>query len=258
MNTPQQGTNNSKNYVFHEIKQIKGKQKLAPEDFEIIEDLTEIHEIKEIRNNNQNNQSNFPTSNEQLRNPRKIQGEVEIRLEGEPSSNKQYLYNSNNYNQEKFSENYENNEIYHAQDNQLLYSGSQQVIQPPNQMIYQETNQYNYPQNIKNIQENVNIGFVDAPFLTETNSNVYGQEDNNDINDILGGKKELNDEDISNLIESIFQQLKNDDIFNNINLKTTFKVLKEENKNEIIEGIRIKIENNEQENRFNKLLDILN
>ena len=45
--------NNSGNYVYHEIKDIKGKQKLEPNDLEIIEDLSGLHEVKEVTNNSQ-------------------------------------------------------------------------------------------------------------------------------------------------------------------------------------------------------------
>ena len=59
------------NYIFREIKEIKGKQNILPENIEILEDLTEIHEIKDIRKK----PINFP----QLKRDTKI----EIRLERE-------------------------------------------------------------------------------------------------------------------------------------------------------------------------------
>jgi hypothetical protein len=54
-------------------------------------------------------------------------------------------------------------------------------------------------------------------------------------------------------------------LFENINdkaidyntLKITLEELKENDKNEVIESIRIKIDNEEQENRFNNLLKLL-
>ena len=38
---------NEKNYILREIKEIKGKENINPENIEIIENYTEIHEIKE-------------------------------------------------------------------------------------------------------------------------------------------------------------------------------------------------------------------
>ena len=51
--------------------------------------------------------------------------------------------------------------------------------------------------------------------------------------------------------------MNDDNILNDNNLKKTFRELEENDKNEIIEGIKIKIENNEQENRFNNFLNSL-
>ena len=65
------------NYIFREIKEIKGKQNIPPENIEILEDLTEIHEIKDIRKK----PINFP----QLKRDSKI----EIRLEGETKNKKE-------------------------------------------------------------------------------------------------------------------------------------------------------------------------
>ena len=39
------------NYIFREIKEIKGKQNILQDNIEILEDLTEILEIKDIRKN---------------------------------------------------------------------------------------------------------------------------------------------------------------------------------------------------------------
>ena len=44
------------NYIFHEIKDTKGKKELNSEDFEITENLTEIQEIKEVRKNKEGNE----------------------------------------------------------------------------------------------------------------------------------------------------------------------------------------------------------
>ena len=130
--------NNSGNYVYHEIKDIKGKQKLEPNDLEIIEDLSGLHEVKAISNNNQK-------PNQPLRSKRNIQGEIEIKLEGNPYSYNRYLYNTNYYRDEN---EYRQNEYignYRAQNNQIKCFGNQ---------------------NNNNQGERV-IGFVNAPFLSD-------------------------------------------------------------------------------------------
>ena len=65
-------------------------------------------------------------------------------------------------------------------------------------------------------------------------------------------------EQINNLIEYIFNILSGVEIIDNIDdLKKIFSELKEDGKIEVIEGVKIKIENGEQENKFNDLLKLL-
>ncbi len=95
-----------------------------------------------------------------------------------------------------------------------------------------------------NSEENdqIQIGYVNAPFLKRN-------EEEEDI---------IETEHINNLIEHIFGQLGNDDILNNYNsIKISFQELNGNEKDEVIEGIKIKIENEEQENRFNNLIKLL-
>ena len=94
-------------------------------------------------------------------------------------------------------------------------------------------------------EDHVHFGYVDAPFLE-------GKEEKEEVEAIMGN------ENISNLIDTIFEKLKNDNVFNDAeNLKIKFCALEENDKNEVIEGIKIKIDNEEQENRFNNLLKLL-
>ena len=96
--------------------------------------------------------------------------------------------------------------------------------------------------NIDEGNENIHIGYVNAPFLKRN-------EEEEDI---------IETEHINNLIENIFGQLGNDEILNNYNsIKISFQELSENEKDEVIEGIKIKIENEEQENRFNNLIKLL-
>ena len=98
--------------------------------------------------------------------------------------------------------------------------------------------------NINNEEnEHIQIGYVNAPFLKRN------EEEQEDI---------IEAEHINNLIENIFGQLGNDDILNNYNsIKISFQELNGNEKDEVIEGIKIKIENEEQENRFNNLIKLL-
>ena len=96
--------------------------------------------------------------------------------------------------------------------------------------------------NVNEENENIQIGYVNAPFLKRN-------EEEEDI---------IETEHINNLIENIFGQLGNDEILNNYNsIKISFQELNENEKDEVIEGIKIKIENEEQENRFNNLIKLL-
>ena len=96
--------------------------------------------------------------------------------------------------------------------------------------------------NVNEENENIQIGYVNAPFLKRN-------EEEEDI---------IETEHINNLIENIFGQLGNDEINNNYNsIKISFQELSENEKDEVIEGIKIKIENEEQENRFNNLIKLL-
>ena len=96
--------------------------------------------------------------------------------------------------------------------------------------------------NVNEGNDNIQIGYVNAPFLKRN-------EEEEDI---------IETEHINNLIENIFGQLGNDEILNNYNsIKISFQELSENEKDEVIEGIKIKIENEEQENRFNNLIKLL-
>ena len=93
-----------------------------------------------------------------------------------------------------------------------------------------------------NEQNGIQIGYSNEPFLKR-------YEDEEDIIETVH---------INNLIENIFGQLGNDDILNNYNsIRISFQELNENEKDEVIEGIKIKIDNEEQENRFNNLIKLL-
>ena len=68
----------------------------------------------------------------------------------------------------------------------------------------------------------------------------------------------IESEDINNIIENIFDKLNNKNINDYSDIKQIINSLTEENKKEVIEGLKIKIDNEEQENKFNNLLRILN
>ena len=199
-----------KNYVLHEIKEIKGKPNILPENIEIIEDLTKIHEIKEIKNI-QKIPKIIKRNNNNI---------IDIKLEGEPAEIRKE--------ENSCEENLAKEELCHdGQNNEILCNGYRKKYE--NENI-----------DINNGEGQVQFGFVDAPFLERNKEEV------------------IVNESLTDLIETIFARLSTDDVLNDAHhLKFNFNVLNENDKNEVIEGIRIKIDNEEQENRFNDLLKLL-
>ena len=146
------------NYILREIKYIKGKKNILPENIEFLEDYAEIHEIKDIKSTPKLEQG--IVSNQKF--------EFEVRLED----------NQNGLN------------------NEMTLEEKEETI--------------------------------------------------------------LENENINNLIENIFAKIEGEDNLEDCNdLKIAFNSLKEDEKNEVIEGIKIKIDNEEQENKFNNLLKLL-
>ena len=146
------------NYIFREIKNIKGKEQIIPENILILEDLAEIHEIKDLRP--KTNVQHETTSNKKI--------VSEVKLEG----------------------------------------------------------------NINKPKNELNIEDQEEPILENEN--------------------------VSNLIEYIFEIIESGKNLNDCNkLKNSFNALEENEKNEVVEGVRIKIDNEEQENKFNELLKLL-
>ena len=146
------------NYIFREIKEIKGKEQIIPENILILEDLAEIHEIKDLR----------PKTNVQHETISNKKIVSEVKLEG----------------------------------------------------------------NINKPKNELNIEDQEEPILENEN--------------------------VSNLIEYIFEIIESGKNLNDCNkLKNSFNALEENEKNEVVEGVRIKIDNEEQENKFNELLKLL-
>ena len=146
------------NYIFREIKEIKGKEQIIPENILILEDLAEIHEIKDLR----------PKTNVQQETISNKKIVSEVKLEG----------------------------------------------------------------NINKPKNELNIEDQEEPILENEN--------------------------VSNLIEYIFEIIENGKNLNDCSkLKNSFNALEENEKNEVVEGVRIKIDNEEQENKFNELLKLL-
>ena len=204
---------NERNYVRREIKEIKGNQNTNPEDIEIIEDLTQIHEIK-VRN-----QNSYPLEKEIDSICQRKIVETNITLEGESIEKK-------------------------TEQNNFEYINKNESSCPDcyNEEMNKEVLCDECGKNIDEGNENIHIGYVNAPFLKRN-------EEEEDI---------IETEHINNLIENIFGQLGNDEILNNYNsIKISFQELSENEKDEVIEGIKIKIENEEQENRFNNLIKLL-
>ena len=204
---------NERNYVRREIKEIKGNQNTNPEDIEIIEDLTQIHEIK-VRN-----QNSYPLEKEIDSICQRKIVEPNITLEGESIEKKT-----------------EQNNFEYINKNESLCTDCY------NEEMNKEVLCDECGKNVNEGNDNIQIGYVNAPFLKRN-------EEEEDI---------IETEHINNLIENIFGQLGNDEILNNYNsIKISFQELNENEKDEVIEGIKIKIENEEQENRFNNLIKLL-
>ena len=146
------------NYILREIKYIKGKKNILPENIEFLEDYAEIHEIKDIKSTPKLEQG--IVSNQKF--------EFEVRLE----------------------------ENQNSLNNEMTLEEKEETI--------------------------------------------------------------LENENINNLIENIFAKIEGEDNLEDCNdLKIAFNSLNEDKKNEVIEGIKIKIDNEEQENKFNNLLKLL-
>ena len=146
------------NYILREIKYIKDKKNILPENIEFLEDYAEIHEIKDIKSTPKLEQG--IVSNQKF--------EFEVRLE----------------------------ENQNSLNNEMTLEEKEETI--------------------------------------------------------------LENENINNLIENIFAKIEGEDNLEDCNdLKIAFNSLKEDEKNEVIEGIKIKIDNEEQENKFNNLLKLL-
>ena len=123
-----------------------------------------------------------------------------------------------------------------------------------------------YIHEIKDIKNNQNlqqINIVKPNFKINLEIKLEGktalkENETEDLinNDMNFGNEEviIESEDNNNLIENIFAKLNNNDTNDYNNIKQMINSLTEENKKEVIEGIKIKIENEEQENRFNNLL----
>lgn len=254
------------NYILREIKEIKVKPNIAPESLNITEELTEIHEIKE-----HNKKQNIIQKCHNLQNNNY---EVEIKLEGESVIKKPIQTNLEGTEENVLCQDDKNDNIFPECKNENIcpdckkenicpdYKIEKICPQCANENVYPEYQNENIcsecinkeinnkilcnecknkEQNDVKIRESqIEFGIVDAPFLENKE------------------EKDITPDDIYNLIENIFEKLQNDDIMNDCeNLKITFKSLKEDNKNEIIEAIKIKIDNEEQEKRFNNLLELI-
>ena len=246
---------NEKNYVLREIKEIKGINNINQENFEMIDDFTEIHEIKDIKKKQIQPKKYFNTQNYNLN--------IEIKLEGEQIQKKTKQNSLENTNEQKniYKENKINNLSRECKDENLCPDCRGETLCPEckgenlcpeckgetlciekefNKEILCDECKKEKVDEINEEDKCVKFGIVEAPFLENKN------EDN------------LESDNINNLMEAIFDLLKSDDILKDFdNLKITFKALEENDKNEIIEGIKIKIENEEQEKRFNNLLKYL-
>ena len=131
-------------------------------------------------------------------------------------------------------------------------------ILPEDIQIIEDYTEIHEIKDIKNTSK-VEQGIIPNPNIElevklEANQNCLNDEVN------LEEKEEaiLENENVNNLIETIFAKIEGQDNLEDCNdLKIAFNTLKDDEKNEVIEGIKIKIDNEEQENKFNNLLKLL-
>ena len=131
-------------------------------------------------------------------------------------------------------------------------------ILPEDIQIIEDYTEIHEIKDIKNTSK-VEQGIIPNPNIglevkLEANQNCLNDEVN------LEEKEEaiLENENVNNLIETIFAKIEGQDNLEDCNdLKIAFNTLKDDEKNEVIEGIKIKIDNEEQENKFNNLLKLL-
>ena len=288
--------NTHNNYVFHEILDLKGKKELSPKEMEITEDLVEIHEIKdknlkkEENLNNANEKEEFKLylggkhipKNNYKKNSQKTQVLCDECKNEENQKNKnnillchqsQQEVNQNNNevlfnecqqaytqpneeilcNECKQEENQANNEVLCNEcqqeenliDNEVIcYEYQQKENQIGNEVLCDECQQEEkndekiFDEDPQDENKPVNIGYVDAPFLKE------------ELN------KKLNEEEKNHLIESLLKHCKSNEELNN-HLVITFKVIEDNDKKIIIEEIKKNIENDEQENKLNHFLNLI-
>ena len=259
---------NENNYILREIKEIKRNSDIIAENFEIEEDLTIIHEIKNFKpvQIQEKKCDIMPKSNI----------EIEIRLEGENITKNKMQNTSEKISEQEYlrQNKKEGNLCPECRGENLCpeckgenlgpeYKGENLCPECKGVNLCPECSGENLcPEyknknlnievlcdeckNIKIIdlnkekEENIEFGIVDAPFLETKKENV-------------SSPSELHD-----LMDAFFELLKTDENLKDFdNLLFSFKALKEKEKNEIIEGIKIKIDDEEQEKRFNNLLKYL-
>lgn len=267
---------NEKNYILREIKEIRGKNNLISENIEILENLTEIHEIKEFCKKYLEKQ-NFS-------NHKKLNHEFEIRLEGEPAIKNiecnKYIENSEldnlrpnckntdlcpNCKNTNLSPNCKNiNLCPSCENNNLCPNCKNNTLYPncKNQDLYQDCENKDVFPDCINEELNKEILCPNCKNESSVKCDNDKMKQNEIVEEqILEDKNENNiseNEKISNLIENIFERIKCDSSLNDCSdLKVAFQALNENEKNEVIEGVKIKIDKEEQENKFNDLLKLL-
>ena len=152
----------------------------------------------------------------------------------------------------------ENNYIFR----EIKQIGTRKII--PEQIQILENLAYTHEiKDIKNNRGLQQINIVNPNFKINLEVKLEGdtalkENEEEDLikSDMNNGNEEviIESEDNNKLIESIFFKLNNNNINDYNDIKQMINSLEEENKNEVIEGIKIKIENVEQENLFNNLL----
>ena len=131
-------------------------------------------------------------------------------------------------------------------------------ILPENIEIIEDYTEIHEIKDIKNTSK-VEQGIIPNPNI-ELEVKLEGNQNclNGEINVEEKEETILKNENINNLIETIFAKIEGEDNLEDFSdLKAAFNTLNDDEKNEVLEGIKIKIDNEEQENKFNNLLKLL-
>ena len=109
--------------------------------------------------------------------------------------------------------------------------------------------------NLEQVNPSSNISNKNKEF--EIKLETESRQPNTELNIEDNEEPILENENIISFIENIFEKIEKNNLEDINELKMTFNTLDENEQTEVIEGIKIKLDNEEQDNRFNEILKLL-